>query len=339
MVPPSPPRPRLVDVADVAGVSMKTVSNVINGYAHVSASTRERVEAAIAQTGYRPNLSARNLARGRSGVIALVVPRLEMPYFAALAACVVEAAEARGWFVLIHQSDGALETELAALEARFPQRIDGIVLSSELLRAEHLAARADTTPLVLLGDHDTGPDVPHVGIDNHAAARLAIGHLAEIGCRRIALIGAAPGAQRHRRNQGFRDGLREAGLDADPALMQAVRANTGVEGERAMEAILASGDTPDGVFALTDWLAFGAIRALHRHGVAVPERTAVIGFDDIPYASSLTPSLTSIAPDRRAIAERAVALLEQQLAGVAESDPEGDRIGFELVVRESTRRG
>src|SRR5690606_19429543 len=110
---------------------MKTVSNVINGYTHVSAATRERGEEAIARTGYRPNLSARNLARGRSGVIALVVPRLEMPYFAALAACVVEAAEATGWFVLIHQSDGALETELAALEARFPQRIDGIVLSSE----------------------------------------------------------------------------------------------------------------------------------------------------------------------------------------------------------------
>lgn len=339
MVPPQSPRPRLVDVADVAGVSMKTVSNVINGYAHVSASTRKRVEEAISRTGYRPNLSARNLARGRSGVIALVVPRLEMPYFAALAACVVEAAEARGWFVLIHQSDGDLDTELAALEARFPQRIDGIILSAEELRPEHLAARADTTPLVLLGDHDTGPAAPHVGIDDHAAARLAIEHLAGIGCRRIALIGASSADRYHRRSQGVLDGLAAAGLEAVPGLLQPIRANTGAEGERAMEEILTSGDVPDGVFALTDWLAFGVIRALHRHGVAVPERTAVIGFDDIPYASSLTPSLTSIAPDRQAIAERAVALLEQQLQdGGWETSEEEDRVGFDLVARESTRQ-
>src|SRR5699024_6145597 len=124
------PKPRLIDVAARAGVSMKTVSNVINGYPYVSDRTRARVEQAVEEVGYRPNLSARNLARGRSGMVALVVPQLEMPYFASLAGELIRAAESRGWFMLIEQTHGDVTAERAALEASFPQRIDGLIISS-----------------------------------------------------------------------------------------------------------------------------------------------------------------------------------------------------------------
>lgn len=339
VVPMTPPRrPRLTDVAEVADVSMKTVSNVINGYAHVSSATRERVLAAVEQIGYRPNLSARNLARGRSGFIALVVPRLEMPYFAALAACVVEAAEEQGWFVLMHQTDGDSHAELAALEGRFPQRIDGLIVSSQHLVADHFRSRMDQTPLVMLGDHDFGPDVPHVGIDNVKAGRLAVRHLEATGSRRIAIVGAAQADRHQLRARGFVEGLRDAGLPVTPELMRPVAANTGDEGERVTEEMLREVDTPpDGIFAVTDWLAFGVMRALHRYGLRVPDEAGVVGFDDIPYARSITPSLTSIAPDREAIATRAVALLADQLDDRPLTTPRRDRAGFRLIVRESTR--
>lgn len=338
-VPPHPPaRPRLVDVAELAGVSMKTVSNVINGYAFVADGTRDRVLAAIETTGYRPNLSARNLARGRSGFIALVVPRLDMPYFAALAARVISAAEARGWFVLIHQTDGEARAEHDALEGEFPQRVDGLIVSLQSLDAQDVARRRSTIPLVALGDRSPGPDVPHVGIDNIVAGKLAVQHLVDAGCRRIAMIGSGM-THRSQRAQGFFDGLLDAGLPLLPELMRPITDNSGEEGERATKELLDEvGAPPDGLFAVTDWVAFGAMRALDQYGLRVPEDVCVVGFDNIPYSPSFNPSLTTIAPDREAIASRAVDLLADQIDGGSKSMAVQEQVDIELIARESTRR-
>ncbi|GAA1488716.1 LacI family DNA-binding transcriptional regulator [Brachybacterium sacelli] len=341
------PRPRLTDVAAVAGVSMKTVSNVMGGYAPVSEATRAKVLAAVDQVRYRPNLSARNLARGRSGVIALTVPRLDLPYFASLAGSVVEAAGEHGWFVLMHQTGGDLDGERRALLGDHPQRLDGMILSTQWLEAEEIAARPDPTPLVVLGDHPVPGPVPHVGIDNHAAGLAAAQHLLATGRRRIALIGApSPGAEPGRA-QGLIDGVRAAGLPVLPELTRPITANTGDAGESATARMLAEVDeVPDALFAVTDWVAMGAIRALHARGLAVPRDVAVMGFDDIPYARSVSPSLTTIAPDREAVARSAVEALEAQVGGVLPGDdagpaaPDGEHFApFELVVRESTGTG
>ncbi|TDE89710.1 LacI family transcriptional regulator [Occultella glacieicola] len=313
---------------------MKTVSNVINGYAHVTERTRTRVLAAIAEVGYRPNLSARNLARGRSGVIALVVPRLEMPYFAALAGRVVERAEARGWFVLIHESGGDHAAEREALEGRFPQRIDGLIVSAQHLAPSDLAERTDRTPLVLLGEQTFGDAAHHVAIDNTEAARAAVEHLLDLGRRRIALVGATAGP----RQEGYVEALESAGLPVLPELMVPITANSGEEGERAARALLELGAAaPDGIFAVTDWVALGAMRALHLRGLHVPDDVAVVGFDDIPYARAVTPSLTTISPDRSALAEVALRMLEAQLAaGTGPAAAVDEKVPFTLVVREST---
>ncbi|MFC7465709.1 LacI family DNA-binding transcriptional regulator [Brachybacterium sp. GCM10030252] len=338
MSPTPPDRPRLVDVAELAGVSMKTVSNVINGYAYVSEDTRDRVLTAIERTGYRPNLSARSLARGRSGFIALVVPRLDMPYFAVLAARVISAAEALGWFVLIHQTDGDSRAERDALEGQFPQRVDGLIVSLHSLGAEDVARRRSSIPLVALGDRGLGPDVPHVGIDNIGAGKLAVRHLVESGCRRIAMIGSGM-THRNLRAQGFFEGLLDAELALLPELMRPIAGNSGEEGERATTELLAEIDEPpDGIFAVTDWVAFGAMRALDHHGLRVPDDVCVIGFDDIPYSPSFNPSLTTIAPDREAIASRAVDLLADQIDGGSRSKAIREQAEFRLVVRESTQR-
>lgn len=346
------PRPRLTDVAEVAGVSMKTVSNVVNGYAPVSEPTRSKVLAAVERVGYRPNLSARNLARGRSGVIVLAVPRLELPYFASLAGSVVEAAASHGWFVLIHQTGGDADGERRALLDDFPQRVDGMILSTQHLDPGALSARRETLPLVLLGDHRLHGAAPHVGIDNRAAALEAVRHLIAGGGRRLAMIGAAPSVTPDDRTAGMLEGLREAALPARPELLRAITANTGEEGERVTAQMLDEiSEPPDALFAVTDWVAMGAIRALQARGLSVPDDVAVIGFDDIPYASSTSPSLTTIAPDRDAIARLAVEALEQLVtpggsgdrgaaaspADTADTADTDLHAPFRLVLRESTR--
>ncbi|GAA0903598.1 LacI family DNA-binding transcriptional regulator [Pseudonocardia zijingensis] len=331
-------RPRLQDVADRAGVSMKTVSNVINGYVHVSEAMRAKVLAAIDEVGYEPNLSARNLARGRAGMIALVVPQLDMPYFASLSMHVLEAAEKQGWVVLIQQTRGDAEKERAVLAGRFGQRVDGIVFSPLRVGTDEIRQRRDRTPLVLLGERPVDGVADHVVIDNVAAADLAVSHLLDLGRRRVAMIGGPVGSTGTHRSEGYAAALTRRGIAVDPDLVVPVHSNRGEEGEAAMDAMLARLDTPpDAVFCMTDWVALGVIRSLHLHGLRVPDDVAVVGFDDIPYSTASTPTLTSISPDRAAVAREAVASLAAQQKG--EHEPREIEVGFELVVRESTAGG
>lgn len=317
---------------------MKTVSNVINGYEHVSQGMRQRVLTAIEEVGYRPNLSARHLARGRSGVIALVVPDLEMPHFASLAGEVLRAAKTRGWFVLLHQTGWDPQAERAALEEAFAPRVDGLIVSSQQLGPEDLTTRTAKTPLVMLSNREFDPDTAHVGIDNHAAAMLAVKHLVDSGCQRIAMIGASGLDSPAPRTQGYLDGLQDAGLPVLPTLVRSVRSNTGDEGERVTQDLLETLDAPpDGILALTDWVGMGVMRALHRHGLSIPDDVAVVGFDDIPYARSFYPSLTTLAPDRREIVNTALDLIEEQLGKRGHHERPGSRYAsFRLIQREST---
>ncbi|MGL5862161.1 MAG: LacI family DNA-binding transcriptional regulator, partial [Phycicoccus sp.] len=183
---------RLKDVADLAGVSVKTVSNVVNGYAFVGAENRRRVEAALRETGYRPNVAARNLRRGRTGFISLVVPELGIPYFGELSTLVIDAASGRGWNVLIEQTVGDRERERTALDGLGPHLTDGAIISPEALQASDFASVPAGFPIVLLGEHDVEVPIDRVAIDNVAAGRAATDHLLRLGRRRIAVIGDHP---------------------------------------------------------------------------------------------------------------------------------------------------
>jgi DNA-binding LacI/PurR family transcriptional regulator len=169
-------RHRLKDVAERAGVSVKTVSNVVNGYQHVRPDTRARVEEAIAELNYRPNLTARNLRKGRTGLIALAVPELDSPYFAELARHVIAAAAEYGWTVLVDQTGGGREQERAAALGIGDRVIDGLILSPLALTADDLAVLAGL-PMVLLGERVHHGPADHVAIDNIAAASEITAHL------------------------------------------------------------------------------------------------------------------------------------------------------------------
>jgi DNA-binding LacI/PurR family transcriptional regulator len=325
------------DVAALAGVSMKTVSNVVNGYGFVKPENRRRVEEALAATGYRPNIGARNLRRGRTGFIALVVPELSIPYFAELAGSVITAAQGRDWSVLIEQTQGVRERERATLASLGPHLVDGALISPEALETKDFTEAAPGIPMVLLGEHALHVPIDHVGIDNVAAARLAVRHLIDIGRRRIAVIGQNPSrGTAALRLAGYREALAEAGLPDSPELIAPAARYHQRDGAQAMAALLAQPDPPDAVFCFNDMLAVGALRAAADHGYRVPRDIAIVGFDNTEHSVYNVPSLTTIAPDKIALARSAVDLVHARAGSTEPFEPEDVQIPFSLEIREST---
>jgi DNA-binding LacI/PurR family transcriptional regulator len=331
---------RMKEVASRAGVSVKTVSNVVNGYLHVAPSTRERVQRAIDEMGYRPNLSARSLRSGRTGIIAVAVPRLDEPYFAELAAAVIAVADERGCTVLVDQTDGLREREQLAVAGIRPDLIDGLILSPLALGADDLLGpSAASTPLVLLGERISDTLHDHVAVDNVAAARLATEHLLSLGRTQVAAIGRmdAVTAQTARlRSTGFRDAMADAGRAVLPEHEQAVPGFTREAGASAVHRLLDLPERPDAVFCFSDVLALGALHALHRRGVRVPEDLAVIGIDDITESRYSTPTLSTVAQDVDDIARLSVDALLQRLSDGADDPPREVIVPHRLRVRDST---
>ncbi|MEV4565363.1 LacI family DNA-binding transcriptional regulator [Nonomuraea sp. NPDC049419] len=333
--------PTLRDVAKRANVSIRTVSNVVNGYAPVSDELRARVQTVLDELGYRPNLIARNLKQGRTGMIALVVPELDVPYFAELAREIITAARARGYVVMIDQTDGDgdRERELLGRDSR-ATLFDGLLISPISVTAEELRGRANKVPIVLLGEHIFNGSLPHVAIDNVAAAREATTHLLDLGRRRVAAIGDQPyatGETAQLRTTGYRQALARAGIEVDETLIVSTPHFHRRLGAEAVQRLIALPEPPDAVFCYNDLLALGAIRALTRAGWRVPDDVAVVGIDDIEEGQYSTPSLTTIAPDKGELARRAVdALLETITAAEPSGPPPEIVVPHRLIVREST---
>ncbi|KOV76290.1 LacI family transcriptional regulator [Streptomyces sp. NRRL WC-3723] len=333
----------LKDVAALAGVSVKTVSNVVNGFTYVAPPTREKVERALAELDYRPNLSARNLRQGRTGVIALALPELDAPYFAELTRFVIDAAAERGWTVIIEQTDGRPERERQVLEGIRAQRVDGLIFSPIAVGREELADRDAGTALVLLGERVIDGPTHHVAIDNQLAAREVTEHLLSLGHTRIAAIGRQtnPSANTARlRLAGYQEALHSAGLPYDEALAPPTDSYHRSDGAEAMARLLALDEPPQAVFCFNDLLALGAQRTALARGLRVPQDVAVAGFDDIEDGRYSTPTLTTVSPDKEQIARVAVEMLQQQIhgspRGATRPGPHEMTAAHRLLVREST---
>jgi DNA-binding LacI/PurR family transcriptional regulator len=332
-------RARLVDVAKLAGVSPKTVSNVVNGYVHVRPEMRARVQAAIDELGYVPNTTARTLRTGRTGIIGLAVPNLGIPYFAELARHVTELAEAHGFTILIDQTDGLESRERTIASGLRHHVIDGLIFSPLAMGTEAIAAAADRTPTVLLGEREAPPTMDRVAIDNVEAAAAATRHLLDLGRRRVAAVGGPMGTRAGSdvlRLQGYRTALAEAGVAADPALAVPTRRLVRLEGIAAALHLLELAEPPDALFCFNDLLALGAVYALRMRGVRVPDDVAVVGFDDIEEGRYSTPTLTTISPDKERIARTAVDLLVRRLEGRRGTESSDVLVDHALIVREST---
>jgi DNA-binding LacI/PurR family transcriptional regulator len=327
------------EVAAAAGVSMKTVSNVVNDYPFIKPATRDRVLRAIDELGYRPNLSARNLSRGRTGLIALALPELDAPYFAEMARLVIAAAAAQSWTALIEQTDGMRSRELMALQGVRTHLVDGVILSPLALGPDELA-EAGTAPVVLLGERASGIQLDHVAIDNVGASVEAVLHLADNGRRRIAAIGAqaqVSAQTAHQRLAGYRRGLESAGLPFRADLVRPAREWHRNSGAEATRELLRLEQPPDAIFCFNDLLALGALRALYEMRIDVPGDIAVVGFDDIEDGRFSTPSLTTVAPDKPYIARTSIELLATRLRRYPPPPPAQEvTAGHRLIIRESS---
>ena len=331
------------DVARHAGVSPMTVSNVVNGHPHVREATRERVLLSIAALGYHVNTAARNLRQGRTGVIGLAVPDIDRPYFGLLAGLLIERAAAHGFELVIEQTAARRDRELDAIDHSRLRSYDGLILSAVQLHDDDATLLRSDFPIVVLGERSYSGPLDRVVMDNERGAALAAGHLLDIGCTHIAMIGGRIGETddidvETLRARGLIGELRRRGLELDPKLMRSVEFSY-EGGYRAMSQLLDDGETVDGIFCATDVMAIGAMRALHERGLRVPEDVCVVGFDDVPLASFLMPSLTTMSPDHAAMADAAITMLVDQIAGERTASQFETVVGaVTLVQRESTTR-
>ncbi|WP_454293633.1 LacI family DNA-binding transcriptional regulator [Salana multivorans] len=328
------------DVARAAGVSVMTVSNVLNGRPRVGPETRERVLAVVEELGYVLDLNARRLRTGRTGTVALVVPRFDHHYYAELAAQLAAAFAERGQHLVVEQSNASRENELAALSPARLRFYDGIVLSAVGLTPDDVAALRGTVPLVLLGERELPGVVDHVMMSNTEGARLATEHLLDRGARRIAVLGGAPpavpGAGTSRepggigtlRTEGWREAHRARGLEPPEELVAGVPGLALGMAREVLTGLLDRAPDVDAVFAITDQLAVSALAALHELGLRVPEDIRVIGFDNLELLAQVPPGLSTIDPSNGWIVERAVELLERRIA-----DPGAEAVVLASPVR------
>lgn len=327
----------LADVAKRVGVSARTVSRVVNNEGGFTPETRERVLEAIAELGYRPNLMARGLIRRRSDTIGFIATDLQDPFFPGIAASVERSAERLGKVLLLAANDNDRERQARSLEAFRGLGVDGVILFPGRDSLDDLAAFAgDGLPLVVVNSEIESAGLISVGAEIQHGAEMAVGHLAEGGRTRIALLidSSVGGRDRPgRREAGYRTALRRHGLPIDDNLIVRVdnSISGGIEGGLKM---LSMSERPDAIFAYNDLMAVGALRALISRGVRLPDDIALIGFDDIDLCEAATPSLSSVRIDRDLLGQKAVQALMDLLETPNAVHPPR-RLPVELVIRES----
>lgn len=326
----------IYEVAREAGVSTATVSRVINDRRHVREATRLKVEEAMSRLGYVANRQARGLAGGRSKVIGLLVYELGSSYFSQLIKGIDAAVTSIGYDLMLFTTHARREREARHAAELAGGPADGLIIVLAVdIRSYVDRLHAQRVPFVLL-DHDSDvPGTTFITAANRQGARDAVGHLIGLGHRRIGLITGTSGTSSAReRLAGYRDALREADIEHDPALV--VKGDFLEDrGYSATRELLQLTAPPTAIFTSADTAAFGALRALREAGLRVPEDISIVGFDDIPESSLVTPPLTTVRQPLMEMGATAVRLLRNMMDDPAVT-PRRTELATELIIRGST---
>ena len=328
-------------IAAELGVSITTVSKVLNDQPDIGRATRARVMAKVEELGYRPNAVARSLSLRRTHTLGVIIPDLMHSFFVEIVAGIESVTSARGYGLLLCSSGENPRKERSELDLLRARQVDGIVLASA-----HVSGNTDILKelvaaecaLVMI-DRDDHPRVAchRVVTDDTAVGELATAHLAAQGRRRIAHIGGPPIVHARRREEGYRDALRAAGLPVDPSLVVHAGFMEG-DGYRAMQQLLNLRPRVDAVFAANDPAALGAMKAIWAAGLQVPGDIAVVGAGDVAHGDLLRVPLTTVAWSKEDLGRRAAQLLLDQIEGHPEGPFRRIVIPPTLVVRESSAR-
>jgi DNA-binding LacI/PurR family transcriptional regulator len=343
-------RPRIQDVAAMAGTSISTVSNLLNGRPdRMRPETVQRIEEAIEQLGYRPSWAARQLKTGFSPVIGLLVPSVANPFHGGMARAVEVAAQARGFHMVLGNSLRDPSRERQYAEDFFNFGIRGVIAGSSPFDLNHFADLMGRGFSVVAFDVvATGKTkelaIDTVSMDNRRAGYIATRHLLDLGHRRIGYIsGATPTMSRRQRLQGYRQALAEGGIESDPELVAAGGGVSGYDdthaaehGRAAAHSVLALAEPPTALVCLNDMHAIGASAAVRDRGETVPDDVSVVGIDDITLAGLLHPPLTTVRQPIEELSEAAVDLLIKRVSGHEAGPPRHIVMDPALVVRSST---
>ncbi|MBJ2157175.1 LacI family DNA-binding transcriptional regulator [Variovorax sp. IB41] len=327
------------DVALRAGVSVTTVSHVVNDTRHVSAKGRERVELAIRELGYVPNAMARSLKSNTTSTLGMLIPNSSNPYFAEIVRIVEDRCFGAGYTLVLCNTDDEPRRQSVYLQVLAERRIDGLIVVStgddDSLVTQLQGLRI---PTVLVDREIADPSCDLVETAHMQGGLLAVRHLLSLGHKRIACIGGPEGlTPSEQRIEGWRMALAETGSapNADALLWRG--AFTSQSGYEAMHAILRTENPPSAVFVCNDLMAIGALRAAHESGVHVPDELSIVGFDDIELSAYTSPPLTTVAQPKERIGALAVDMLLERVGG-KRRDARKVVLQPELRVRASTAR-
>lgn len=322
------------DVAKAAGVSVATVSRVLNNSPSVRPKTVEKVMQAVEELGYRPNFLGRNLRTNRTKTVLVMVSTISNTFTSRVISSIEKTGRDMGYSVLICTSNDDERLEDLHFNLLKNRQVDGIIVMSTVKSAKDINALGKEYNIVQCSEYTPGANVPYVTIDNRLAAYEAVSHLINLGRRRIAYLGVKNHfTSSHLRFHGYEQALREAGLEMDKSLIA-----DGDYGYRSalytMSHMLSQGSMPDALFSISDRMAAGAIRAAKDKGIKIPEDIAVAGFDntDISYISE--PQITTVSQSPSQMGKAAMELMIKRLSG--EGDIDNIIVPHKLIIRQST---
>jgi LacI family repressor for deo operon, udp, cdd, tsx, nupC, and nupG len=323
------------DVARLAGVSVATVSRVLNNSPSVTGKTRENVLEAIRRLSYQPNLLARNLRRTETKMVLVLLPSISNPFYSRLVKGIEDVAHKNGYNIMLCNTDSDISRERVYLDLLKRRLSDGVIFMAPELSSEELSEIGRDFPVVQCCEYKEGAAVSHITIDNRDAAEKAVRHLIGLGHKRIGMITCGQGfvSTRHR-EEGYRDALANAGLDFDPELVKIgdYGFNSGL---RAASQLISLKDRPTAIFSISDVMAVGAMRAIKNKGLRVPGDIAIVGFDNISISYMCDPLLTTISQPKYDLGCTAMEQLLKQIRGEMKN-PREITLEYELVIREST---
>lgn len=325
----------LEQVARLAGVSSSTVSRYLSGAHPVAQESGAAIESAIRSLNYRPNLVARGLATGRTMTVGVLTQEIVSTFFNEAMRGVEDGLAGHHYDAVFASGHWQPEVELQRFNSLVGRGVEGVILIHPGIDDAALERHALTVPMVVVGRRVAASCVCSLGLDHHEGAKQAMRHLLELGHRRIAFIGGPAGrGDADERHRAYADMLAEAGVPFDARL---VAPGNYVEsgGLAAMNMLLDRGLPFTAVFAANDDSAYGAMLALHRRGLRVPDDVSVVGFDDVDHSAFSLPPLTTVRQPLRELGREAanaiVALIGER------KPPRGALLRQELIVRESTR--
>ncbi len=306
--------PTIKTVARSAGVSIASVSRVLNGLT-TNEETIERVQRAVAEVGYLPNSAAKSLKTSQTGQVAFAMENIGNAAYLAMVQGIQPVLRSAGYRLLLHSTEADVDDEIDVLRSLGQRYVDGMILCPLRVTRRHVdELNAAQAPVVVIGQLPPGCEVDNVRVESRPGAALAVRHLADHGCRRIGLVNGpvdtVPGRERFR---GYQDGLRESDLEDDPDLV-AVTDFTVADGAKAARRLLRQRRRPDGIFAANDLMALGVLQAVREAGLDVPGDVAVVGMDDTELATTAWPPLTSVSLDAHERGRMAADLLLDRLA-------------------------